>query len=528
VRDVYVPSEVEVRTRGKLPLPSGIISVADEEVLPPWSDTPASDASGPPVALRDVFTRHRGVVVLGDPGFGKTTLLRWLAILAAAGEFALASELDVTERLLPIPVSVGRLAEMRSALGGDGVSVVDAMARYFHDRSLGEEDELRPFLERELERGRCLVLLDGLDEVKTEEREAIRSWVEAFGATHNSNRFVATSRRYGYAGLDLSGATAEVVLRPFTDNQVERYVHAFHRTYVRWETGHNPVNSADADRLLEALRASPRLSALARNPFMLSALTLIHRAEGRLPRHRVQAYEIFARALCETWAHARRLVAGATREAAIEYEEEALPILGRLALSMHEQHPTGAAPEEFVREQIALSLAEQRDIDHKEARRAAEEFLRKAAGEVQILLERGAGAWGFLHLTFQEFFVAAGLHAAERFEDVAIQHLFDPRWEEILRLGVGYMALVQKRPRAAQLFVKRVLDHEEPEPRRWITRVLDAQVPLAALLAAEAGDALPAALQKEVGDALATWLKTAPREVAKRYLDELSLTDFAV
>jgi hypothetical protein len=96
--------------------------------------------------------------------------------------------------------------------------------------------------------------------------------------------------------------------------------------------------------------------------------------------------------------------------------------------------------------------------------------LKRAGEDVQILLERGAGEWGFLHLTFQEFFVAAGLHAKDDFETVAFQHLFDTRWEEVIRLGVGYLALVQKRPTAAQRFVKKVLEHEEPAPRAWFTQ----------------------------------------------------------
>jgi hypothetical protein len=43
-----------------------------------------------------------------------------------------------------------------------------------------------------------------------------------------------------------------------------------------------------------------------------------------------------------------------------------------------------------------------------------------------------------------------------------------------------------------------------------VTRVLGKQVPLAALLAAEAGDSLPAALQERVATALAAWVVDAP------------------
>ncbi|MEP7119365.1 MAG: HEAT repeat domain-containing protein [Byssovorax sp.] len=527
IRDIFVLSEVELRRRLDADLRKE--RALEEALIPlPWSArSPAVNEEGTR-DFRELFARHRSLVVLGDPGSGKTTLLRWLAVVSAAGSFALDGKLGVSERLLPLPVSVGRLAEVRRGLGGQSVSVLDALARYLHDRNIYEDEaKLRELLAAELEGGRCVVLFDGLDEVKSDERQAIYQWLESFAAVYAQNRFLVSSRVVGYTGFQLPGDVAEVVLRPFNEEQVDLYVRVFHRAYVRWETDAEPTDEGEANRLLEALRASPRLLSLARNPFMLSALALIHRAEGKLPRHRVQAYEVFARALCETWTETRRLVFDKVNAAVIEYEEEALPILGELALAMHEQYPTGIAPEEFVLRKIEEALGQQKSVTPSVAKRAAREFLKRAGDDVQILLERGAREWGFLHLTFQEFFVAAGLHAKEEFESVALQHLFDPRWEEVIRLGVGYLALVQKRPKAAQIFVKKVLEHEEPEPRAWVTKLLKKQVPLAALLAAEAGDAPPEALQLRVAEDMATWVAVMPRDLVEPFLKELALTDFA-
>lgn len=478
VRDVFVPPEVETR-------------VTTEQVAP----------AGATLSISEALRRNQSVIVLGDPGAGKTTLLRWLSVLASSGSYALEARLGLVERLLPLPVSVGRLAEIRRDLGGDGVSLPEALVRYFHDRSLGEEQHLRAFLLRELGRGRCLLLLDGLDEVRVEERGSIRSWIEAFAASHPANRFVATSRVRGYVGLELPGGI-EVVLRPLDDERVEAHVRGLHGAYFPWETGQAPSGNEGLEHFLATLRSSERLSSMARNPFILSALVLIHRVEGKLPTHRVQVYERFARALCETLAEARRLAAGPERGRVVDYEEEALPILGELALEMHEQHPGGAAPEGLVVRQLAGALVKYRDVAQAEAERAAHEFLRRASEDVGILLERGAGTWGFLHPTIQEFFVAAGLLAAERFEEVAMMHLLDPRWEEVLRLGVGYLALVQKRPKAAERFVMRVLEVEAPEPSASDTHAPMKEVELAALLVSEVGDAVPVALQKAVAGAM--------------------------
>lgn len=481
----------------------------------------------PSEPLKSLVVRHRAMVVLGDPGSGKTTVLRWMALLAAAGPLAWAEQLGTSERLLPLPVSVGRLAELRARQGGAG-SVVDALALYFHDRNVGAMEALRGFLEQALEEGRCLVLLDGLDEVHTEARGSLLSWLETFCARFSRNRFVVSARQVGYSGFELPMGV-EVVLGPFSDEQAHRYIRAFERACRRWENNGLPDElgaERESERLITALRSNPRLRELARNPFLLSALTLIHRAEGQLPRHRVQAYEVFARTLCETWSSARRVVASQGLGQDIRYEEEAIPILGELALRMHLAWPTGAAPEAFILENLAEILREREGTAPAEAERAARRFLERAGKEVQIILERGAGQWGFLHLTFQEFFTAVGLLSSERFEEVAFEHLLDPRWEEILRLGVGYMALIQKRAQATQRFIRRVLNHQEQGAREFVTGLLQKQVYLAALLASEAGDVLPVALQEEVAWAVAAWNGRMPLSISASLMRELALTAF--
>lgn len=525
IRDVFVPPQAELqaqRDAGSEERASGRPRGSATRCR--TADRGTRHATGS-ITIREIFTRHRSAVVLGDPGSGKTTLIRWLAVAAASGRFLLGAQLGIHERLLPLPVSVGLLAELRRGFPNGVAEVPAALARYYHDRGLGDERGIEAFLMRELGAGRGLVLLDGLDEVRAEERSSMRAWLETFTAKYPKSRFVASSRVVGFTGFEMLDAV-QIKLQPFDDAQVERYVRAFSQAYARWEVDGDDAGrgEADAERLLASLRDNGRLIAIATNPFMLSALALVHRAEGRLPRHRVQAYELFARALCETWADARRLVAQGPMGVTIAYEEEALPILGELAIAMHQRYPTGVAPKAFVVEVLAKALGARRDVSGEEAEQAAEAFLERAGHEVQILLERGAGEWGFLHLTFQEFFAAAGLHALERFEEEAFAHLFDPRWEEVLRLGVGYLALVQKRPEAARRFVQKVLEYEAPEPYPWVTSVLKKQVPLAALLAAEAGDALPVAMQRRVAEEFAEWVCDPPsQERASTCLEELPL-----
>lgn len=515
---VFVPMSVAYREGRRIRLP--------EEVMNSGAVHLIFDEKSRPRTFNEAFGEERSLVVIGDPGSGKTTLLRWLAVVAARGSLNLAREIGAWERLLPLLVSVGRLSEIRRSIKGNP-SVVDAFAAYFHERNVGPAAAIRRFLEARLSAGDCLVLLDGLDEVTKEERDGLQSWLETFAASAAKNRFVVTSRLVGYSTFRMPGA-AELVIEPFGDDQIRRYLTAFNRSYRRWETDVADDPSADAatQDILDALGRNPRLRALCHNPFLLSALALIHRAEGRLPQHRVDAYDMISRALCETWDRARRIVELRNRPGpALRYDDEAIPVLGELALRMHERHPTGLAPREFIVEQLGSILSKRREIPVEEARESASAFLDRAAQEAPVLLERGPDQWGFLHLTFQEFFAAAGLHNTDMFEAAAIEHLFEPRWEEIVRLGIGYLAHVQKRSRATEMFVKRVMTLHEEKSVSWVATVLRKNVALASLLAVDAGEALHLSSRTEVAREAAAVLARQPVGVARRFLAELAGTD---
>ncbi len=499
--DVFVEPTV-LRREWQAGIPDGADADGDAEAwdtddigdAPEWGPWSASEEITRAEPVHRSLRRSRAIIVLGDPGSGKTTLLRWLAILAAEGPRSLECALGERHVLLPLPLSIGRLAEVRRTADRP-LSVVEAAARYLHvEAGIDDEAALAGALQARLDAGQCLVLLDGLDEVLAEDRLGVRRWIEAFADGHRRNRFVVSSRIVGFSGLAVGGASF-VTIRPFGDEEVRSFVRSFVAAYLEWEQDRPDEDAAEraAAGLLAALESRPRLRALARNPFLLSSLALVHRAEGRLPRHRVQFYNLVAQALCETWDAARRLASGADADAVahIRFEEEGIPVLGHLAFHMHQRYPDGVGPEEDVVAWLAEALVEERGVEPALGRRSAQEFLQRAGQEVQLLLERGSRRWGFLHLTFQEFFTAAGLHAREEFEQEALgRYLFDPRWEEVLRLGVGYLAVVQARPRAARGIVMGVLDGKIGPKRTPLDETLRRHVVLAALLAAEAGDAL--------------------------------------
>ena len=121
-----------------------------------------------------------------------------------------------------------------------------------------------------------------------------------------------------------------------------------------------------------------------------------------------------------------------------------LKILCPLAFWMHEHPAVGAIPENELRDQIVRQLLESRITRfEEEAMQLAEEFLQTVRGKTGILIERGQQRFGFLHTTFEEYFAARELVIREDRDTFIRDHLHDPRWREVILLGIATIGILQ-------------------------------------------------------------------------------------
>jgi len=115
--------------------------------------TDGAEESQRPLSIGEVLRAHQRLVVLGEPGAGKSTLLDYLT-LVFGGELDQRA-LGLKEKRLPIFCALRRCAGVDAPLSQQLCS----------DVHLPVESCPADFFERQLRRGRCAVLLDGLDEV---------------------------------------------------------------------------------------------------------------------------------------------------------------------------------------------------------------------------------------------------------------------------------------------------------------------------------------------------------------------------
>ncbi|MEM7126727.1 MAG: HEAT repeat domain-containing protein [Chloroflexota bacterium] len=407
---------------------------------------------------------QRGLVILGDPGSGKSTLLHYLALTNARNPVG---------DTLPIFVPLAAYDDYRRR-NDDGIALADFLAIYYEQwRSL---PGLGPLFTQALNRGRALLLLDGLDEVlETPMRQHVAEQAGSFiqNWQGRGNRFVLTSRVVGYREARLPGDLPHETVLDFGRQEMEQFAHQWCRTYEIWAAGReSPTalqNAAiEEENLLGDIRSNPSVEQLAANPLLLTMLAILRRQVGKLPDRRVELYERYVRTLIDNREQERSR--GARQSMPDRFDpHRAIRHLMDLALWLQQHRSSGTARRHDLEDALAeICLRyeghqEPKDAPPKaqdEAKHDAEAFLHDMRAIAGLLAERGRDAFGFLHLTFQEYFAGRALARLKPDERWTIlqPHLHKPRWREPILLCAGQLGVIEQRNEEATEFVERILD----------------------------------------------------------------------
>ncbi|WP_242882426.1 NACHT domain-containing protein [Actinomadura litoris] len=369
----------------------------------------APPAVGQRAPLAAFLTSGCVLAVLGAAGSGKTTLARHTALEMAERRWP-----SGPRRRLPVLLYLRDHAEALQAVQPEGLPQVAVTAQWLNGVISAD------WLERRLERGQCVILLDGLDEVAdARHRTRVVRWVEAQISRYPGNSFVITSRPQGYAPNRLTRADVLQVQR-FTNRQIHTFLHAWYRAIERRARQDDPqeidrLAAQAADDLFQRISSRPALYDLAANPLLLTMIANVHRYRGSLPGSRAALYE----EVCQVLLHRRQEAKNLTDGLDGDKKER---IVQELALYMMVHHL--------------------RDIPMLDAQRAIRPILQRTAPDLTpeaflaqarrsgLLMERQYGRYGFAHLTLQEYLAAALISGHAFLRRLLTDHVSDPWWRE--------------------------------------------------------------------------------------------------
>ena len=462
------------------------------------------------------------VVVLGDPGGGKSWLLRFEERrLAEAREHLFDSTLPLDRIVLPIRLSLSKLNKIADdslpvdqyaravedflvalVLGGAKRMLAHGRTRGAHapevpDRYQGMTAPPPTFehvVRKAFRDGRAVVLLDAWDEVVGDTTTLV-GYLRAFADTF-AGTLVLTSRDAGYnrESPPLADATELQLL-------------ALDRPLVKAFASRWFGDEARAGLLLDALNADRgQLFELARNPLMLTLICHLFEGDAEdnaapFPTHRVEVYARCLAGLIRDW---KTWKAPGTRRPGAGYVADVVELLSMVAETLFEEEAPFAAPR--VSNVIKTHLKSLKP-GHALHGWNEDQVLDLFTGDGILVPTSGVrNAYTWLHRTFAEYLTgvaaaspALAIAAAARpdvdragrvFADAVAARLYPPERlvavlinpREVVLLSFGHVGLVESRlsngvgPDVVAATIHGLLDRAPADTRDEVLALMGAVV----------------------------------------------------
>jgi len=351
------------------------------------------------------------LMVLGDPGIGKSTFLRKVGLEALKG-----NKDSYQHSLTPVLLELKNFKE----------NEINIQALIEEEFKICGFPNVEKNISNKLEKGELLILLDGLDEVPTANVYNVIEKIQDFVDRHHKNRFILSCR-----------TAARTHLRRFTDIEIVEFDDQQIQSFIEhWFSSELDRKNETAKNCWELLQKEEYKSAkeLAHTPLLLTFLCLVYDENQSFPTNRSRLYQDALRILLEKWSAEKRLP-----NRGLVYEN--------LSIEQEEILLSEIAYQNFVADKLFL---EKREVvkqikDHLKQNLNApqhldgEKVLKTIEIEQGILVERARDVYSFSHLTLQEYLTAQYIYDNDLIEETVKNHITETRWQEVFLLVAGLM-----------------------------------------------------------------------------------------
>jgi NACHT domain len=358
-----------------------------------------------------VANQKQFLMVLGSPGAGKSTFLRKMGIEALKGKLS-----GFEHESIPI------LLELKG-FSSEQTNIEQAIIEEFRICGFPMPED---FTTKLLEKGKLLILLDGLDEIPAKYLNKTIDRIQNFVDRYDKNRFIVSCRMAAYRHN--FRRFTDVAMAEFDYQQIKQFIE-------NWFQSETDKKIGTAQKCWELLQKPENAAAkeLAHTPLLLTLLCLVYDRSQSFPANRSVLYRKALRVLLEEWAAEKRILQDEIYQGLRTDLEEIL--LTEIAYTGFEYDRLFFTQQEVV-SQIKTFMADNLNAPkHLDG----EAILNAIALQQGILVERAEDIFSFSHLTLQEFLTAQYITDHYQMFKLITEHLTEKRWQEVFLLVAGLM-----------------------------------------------------------------------------------------
>lgn len=399
------------------------------------------------------------LVILGDPGSGKSSLLQSILL-----RWAEQPTVRLAGSCLPLLIELRAYAQARQR---DGIS---DFLEFFHRGCAVPWRLDQHRLKELLYAGQVHVFFDGLDEVFDPTiREEVVNAICRFSNEYPRVRIIVTSRPIGYKGEAFRHCGfRHFMLQDLDDGQIAEFLHKWHSSTYR--ASEIQEKEEKHGRLSAAIADSGAIRELAGNPLLLTMMAILNRNQD-LPRDRADLYEQCSRLLLYQWKVEEALRADADLAGdatAIGLKEKQI-VLRRLAREMLAS-PINLSGNIIAADRLEMVIEDCVNGAVQSPRKVARALIRQLRERNFILCFAGGDSYAFVHRTFLEYFYADDVRVRFDYEksidlgfiqeEVYGSHWQDDKWREVLCLLSGMI-----HPKALDSILSYILKMKGADPK---------------------------------------------------------------
>lgn len=357
-------------------------------------------------------TQYRRMMVKGDPGSGKSVLLKNIAFKYGVGQLILPDN--------PVPVRLELNTLKSKDLDEDGL--VGKLVESLKENGFPNPDS---FVRNGLKKGKLMLLLDGFDEIPSDIRFEAARVIRGILRNNPECRALITCRKAVYDDefnneldhnvLDISG---------FTDYQIRSFLQSWQPRIPKRKS---------VSQLMQALYERPNIKILARNPLLLTIIAYLYTKDiFELPHSRAEFYEKSTKILLDE-RDRKRDIHNKYRE------RKKRQTLRKLALKIQDDSNGAILDHRSISEADVLfeirDLMPKLGLEVKDSEPILEEIVERSG---LLLPVSNKEEYQFAHLTLQEFFAAEALQNNE-WELIEYFDRDADLWREVIKLCCGLL-----------------------------------------------------------------------------------------